>query len=513
MRSRALLSSVLALVALAVPVIQRSAQADLGASGSRLAIGGGAPRFYMTYGHIEEPELYAPIIPELARVQVSVQRQGNDYYGIYHKGVKVDEWPVVKTRDDVPETGEHPCVLVMGGNVFLPVRKLSELCGFSIKWDKKANLIALTPDLNKKPVAMTPANHQPAPVVEVGAATLSGVTVEEKAGGVLVHVKSDFPLRPVWHTVHSPAPVRLVVDFPNARWANGVNLPAGAGPVTGFKVGHPNPGTARLVMVVPSTAFKLTGLQVTQGEIVASVGAGREVAKVEVVPEVRAALQGRLMATNRLPSRSGDDLPPGGGGTLLPPIGSPRLTLPSLNATALAGKVICVDAGHGGHSAGALGLDYQEKDLTLKMAQQFQRALEACGATVVMTRTNDDFVSLEDRCQIATSRNVDLFISIHCNSTPHRNSASGSETYFTTPQSLPLAQAMHRRLVGAVRKRDGGIRTCRFYVCRNVSMPSVLLEIAYINNAEDERLMAGSDFRGDLAQSLCAGVVEYFYGR
>jgi hypothetical protein len=111
MRNLAILAAALSLLALFTP----RAEADLGATGTRMAIAGGAARFYMTYGHVDEPEIYAPIGRELARIQVTFRRQGEDYL-VFHRGALVERWPIVFTKEGVPETGEHPCVLVMCGS-------------------------------------------------------------------------------------------------------------------------------------------------------------------------------------------------------------------------------------------------------------------------------------------------------------------------------------------------------------------------------------------------------------
>jgi N-acetylmuramoyl-L-alanine amidase len=179
-------------------------------------------------------------------------------------------------------------------------------------------------------------------------------------------------------------------------------------------------------------------------------------------------------------------------------------------AVSLIGKTICIDAGHGGHSAGAKGTENLEKDLCLKMCLSLQRELEQRGARVIMTRDSDVFVSLEGRCVIANSANADLFISIHLNSTPTRNSASGTETYWHTPQSQRLARAVHRRVVGAFGGLDRGIRNRAFYVIRNTTMPSVLLEIGFINHKTDEALLEQSLFHNRLGESLTHGVLDYF---
>jgi N-acetylmuramoyl-L-alanine amidase len=175
--------------------------------------------------------------------------------------------------------------------------------------------------------------------------------------------------------------------------------------------------------------------------------------------------------------------------------------------------VIVLDAGHGGHDTGALGLNHSEKNLTLQMTYALKQSLEARGATTIMTRSDDTFVSLEQRVGIANGSGADLFVSIHCNSCLKRNAGSGSQTYTRTPQSLQLARALHPRLVGAVQARNGGIhRERNFYVIRNTTMPSVLLEIAYINNTQEELKLADPTFHRKLGESLAQGLLEYYGG-
>ncbi len=509
MRRRVIPPLFLAGLALALVGLAPQVQAEIGASGTRLALPGGAPRFYMTYGHADEPELYAPILPGLKRLGIVAQRKGDDYL-FYRGGQKIAEWPIVTSRDDVPETGEHPCVLVMGGNSFVPVKRLAQMLGLDIRWDKGNNLMALVPDPEKQK-AVAGADVEAPPLTQ-----LTGVSLEQEGGRIVVRVMAALPVTPTWLTLTKPD--RIVLDFENAKWAPGVQVPAGLGTVKEARTGQFTPTTARLVLAVTSGAVRLTQVKVTSQEIVAAVGSGAQVRQAEVEPEadrLLAAIRTRRAQALRTASRS-SVLPGGLDGSVPVPFPQgpieilPRIDLPSVVDGTLAGKVICVDAGHGGRHSGAKGLNHLEKDLCLKMALQFQQALEARGATVLMTRTSDVFVSLDDRCKFANSRNADIFISIHCNSTPRRNSANGSETYWRTPQSYRLAVAMHRRLVATVGRRDGGIRNRSFAVIRETTMPSVLLEIAYINNTNDELLLSSGDFHGQLAQSLTLGVLDYF---
>jgi N-acetylmuramoyl-L-alanine amidase len=488
-----------------------------------MVVPGGQPRFYMTYGHVDEPELYAPLLPELRRLGITFQPQG-DKYAVYFKGRKVAEWEIVRSREDVPETAEDPYVLVMGGNVFVPVRALAQRFSLDVKLQKKDNLIALVP----MPVKPAKPGKSPSGVAQLPPAqvpvTLQGVEIRQVGGSVQVRVRSSAPVTPKWLTVRLPLPIRIALDFPNSRWADGLQLPAPAGDVQNLRIGMPDPKTARLVFEVPSAQVKVTNVSVGADSVEASIGQGTEAKLANLDPEVRKILdalakrsQGTRLAS--VPGNRGSlDDPLTIDPTELPviPVDPPKQTierLPPLSvnpAVSLVGKTICVDAGHGGHSSGAKGLDNLEKDLCLQMCLSLQRELEQRGARVIMTRDTDAFVSLEGRCLIANNANADLFISIHLNSTPTRNSASGTETYWHTPQSQRLARALHRRVVVSFKGEDRGIRNRGFYVIRNTDMPSVLLEIGFINNKSDEAILAQGVFQNRLAESLTLGVLDFF---
>ncbi|HTE20441.1 MAG TPA: hypothetical protein VK689_18910, partial [Armatimonadota bacterium] len=371
---RAFLATVLTLLAACAAPVLPEARADLGASGTRLSIAGGAPRFFMTYGHVADAELYAPIAAELARVQVSFQTRGEDVL-VYHRGLKVASWPVVREREDVPETGETPCVLVLGGNVYVPVRALARLVRLNVSWDKRGNLIAIIPtgDNRGGPVAVQPRE------VEDQLISLSAIEVEQKGARIVVRVRSSAPIRPRWTPVNTPPSPRIALDFENARWASDVLVPPGIGDVRLLRVGRPTPTTARLVLEITSPQVKVMAINVTGGEMTASIGRGAAARNPAVQSDpIREALR-RRAGNIQMSSRGGGSLDnsidfPGEPSQRLPPVeppyGQPE-RLPNLRfnpAGSLRGRVIVVDAGHGGHSSGARGLSYLEKDLCLKMA-------------------------------------------------------------------------------------------------------------------------------------------------
>ena len=219
----------------------------------------------------------------------------------------------------------------------------------------------------------------------------------------------------------------------------------------------------------------------------------------------------------------------------------------------LGARKIVIDAGHGGHDPGTLGRGgLQEKDLVLDVAVRLQRLVrDELGAEVVMTRSTDVFIPLEERTAIANAQGADLFLSIHANSS-RNSSVRGIETYFLNFAQDPHAEAVAARenaispatlkdlqnLVKAIALNskidesrdfassvqeamvqtirpiapdvsDRGVRTAPFYVLIGANMPSILAEIAFVSNPQEERLLRTPEHRDRIARSLLDGVRAY----
>ena len=203
----------------------------------------------------------------------------------------------------------------------------------------------------------------------------------------------------------------------------------------------------------------------------------------------------------------------------LPPLPSDNTTderIEDENAR-LAGKVICLDPGHGGSDPGALGpTGTMEKDNTLAIALLLKEKLEKTGATVVMTRDSDTEVAdagateLNARVEVANQSEVDLFISIH-NDAFTSNSAAGTTTFhYGNKDSIKLATLIQQSLVEQLGTKNRGARFASFYVLRYTNMPSVLIEVAFISNIVEEMLLSSVDGRDNAAESICDGILKYF---
>ena len=221
---------------------------------------------------------------------------------------------------------------------------------------------------------------------------------------------------------------------------------------------------------------------------------------------------------------------------------------------------IVLDAGHGGHDAGAVGAFSKEKDINLKVTLEVGRLLAAnCpGIKVVYTRKTDVFIPLDRRAHIANKNKADLFVSIHTNSLPKGRIAYGSETYTLgmaraaanlevakrensvityeknykqtyegfdpnkaesyiifellqdrhMKQSVELARSIQQQYVSVGRKNKG-VHQAGFLVLRNTSMPAVLTELGFISTPEEERYLNSAGGVQALARSIYNGIVKY----
>lgn len=213
---------------------------------------------------------------------------------------------------------------------------------------------------------------------------------------------------------------------------------------------------------------------------------------------------------------------------------------------------IVIDPGHGGQDTGTIGPGgVMEKDVTLDIARRLRASLRAelPGIEIIMTRDSDRYISLEERTAIANARNADLFISVHANAS-QSSAASGIETYVLDPnavkqeepdaeaeakakpkpanevyasvsfasqlaESRSLASYVQGSLVRGISAksprsaRDRGIKHASFAVLRGARMPSILAEVSFVSNPDDENRLRQPAFRQRIAASLTAGIRTY----
>ena len=202
-------------------------------------------------------------------------------------------------------------------------------------------------------------------------------------------------------------------------------------------------------------------------------------------------------------------------------------------------KLIVLDPGHGGNDPGnqnsVLRLD--EKDMTLDVARRLKQMLEKRGYQVLLTRSDDRRVELEQRAEIAGRARADLFLSIHFNALPPAvaGRVTGSETYVLTPQfqrssgdekkdkkaevafpgnrldyaNTVLGFYLHRQLLAGLKTSDRGYKRARYIVLCLAECPAALVEAAFLSNNLEARRVATPEYRQQIAQAIADGVDDY----
>jgi len=212
---------------------------------------------------------------------------------------------------------------------------------------------------------------------------------------------------------------------------------------------------------------------------------------------------------------------------------------------------VVIDAGHGGEDEGARGKrGLTEKEVVLDVARRIARALESSGVEVLLTRSDDTFVPLEERTSRANDARADLFVSIHANSAPHAK-PSGVETYFVSldasdadaaavalreneafgeagrkaivddpltqllgdmivnehvRESSEFAKLVQHELAGLDGAKSRGVKQAPFVVLMGVQMPAALIEIGFVSNPSEEEKLRKGAHRDHLAKGIVKAV-------
>lgn len=196
--------------------------------------------------------------------------------------------------------------------------------------------------------------------------------------------------------------------------------------------------------------------------------------------------------------------------------------LPDFSFTpGLKNKLIVLDPGHGGSDPGAIGpSQYYEKTVTLAVAQNVKQLLEKAGAKVIMTRQADrdvygsgatDVDELKARTTVANNRKADVFVSIHANSFTDR-SVGGTSTYYyqKTLYDSMLARSLQTGMIEAGGLQDRRVNPANFYVIKRTRMPAALVELAFISNPKEEKLLSSPEFQQKMSQGIVRGLEQFF---
>jgi len=186
-------------------------------------------------------------------------------------------------------------------------------------------------------------------------------------------------------------------------------------------------------------------------------------------------------------------------------------------------NLVVLDPGHGGKDTGARGANINEKDINLKVALKAGELLKQKGIEVEYTRDKDIYLELtpgrDEISEIANRLNPGLFVSIHTNSALN-STAQGTETFYYAPvdddllflqqdERKSLAESLQRQLIAKLKRPNRGVKTKNLAVLRNTTMPSALVELAFISNPEEERLLQQDYFINLAAEAIAEGIADY----
>jgi N-acetylmuramoyl-L-alanine amidase len=347
-----------------------------------------------------------------------------------------------------------------------------------------------------------------------------------------------------------PAPRRMVVDLPELAWATDVAAPK-TGLINAVRAGLFQPGQSRLVIELSKAA------QLSQGYVLPPTGATpwRLILDLAPTSDEAFAAAASLNQTTKIVAQGG--LSVATAKPAAPAISASTPTKPALGKPGDRKIVVAVDPGHGGIDPGAIGAGgVYEKTITLMAAQQLKQKLEATGRyRAVLTRTRDTSLGLRQRNEIARHAPADIFISLHADSIRDKGirglsvytlseKASDAEAEaladrenkadliigmdltresqevrnilidLAQRESMNLAARLAGSLIEELRREVTLLRNAHrfagFAVLKSPDIPSVLIEMGYLSNREDQNALLKEGYRGKLMNAIVRGLDLYY---
>lgn len=410
-------------------------------------------------------------------------------------------------------------------------------------------------------------------VAAIGAAA-PGVSVTDvrvwstpRFARVVIHLDGHASF--VYKRLYSPDRIYVDIQGVSLRGALSPGPIREDGVLKGVRVGLNAPSIPRIVLDLKAVeSYKVFSLRSPERIVVDIEAPPEPAAKRPEVAAQAASLSkeggGDGAPPAALNQKAASAKPPSSASTPSETVAAPRLPTPEAASreASLAGRFrrglgkIVLDPGHGGKDPGAVGAGgVYEKDLVLDIALKLAHILRRdLRADVLLTRTRDVFLPLEERTAFANTHQADLFISIHVNSAPS-GSLHGIETYLLSEatderalkvaarengvrveelndlqiilsdlrrrgqinRSVPLAEAVQEAMIAHLtrrysRVRDLGVKQAPFYVLLGARMPSILVEVGFLSNRLGQRRLVSARYRQALAFSISRGVRKFIEG-
>ena len=169
---------------------------------------------------------------------------------------------------------------------------------------------------------------------------------------------------------------------------------------------------------------------------------------------------------------------------------------------------VVIDPGHGGTDYGAIREGINEKDITLDVSQKIVSILKSKGYKYALTRKDDTYLGLQERCDFTEEENPEIFVSIHVNSAV-ATEPNGIETHYYHEPSKELAEVIQKHLVKNIDSKDRGIIKSKFYVINHTEVPAVLVEIGFLSNPEERAEIITEKRKQATAKAIAEGIIEY----
>ncbi|RXZ80201.1 AMIN domain-containing protein [Paenibacillaceae bacterium] len=447
---------------------------------------------------LDGKELASDVEPTIVNnntlVPISIIAGGLNYQAVWNKdsrtvGIHNNDTQIVLAINDSKalvngqevEMGEP--ARIISGRTMVPLRFVGEQLGLEVSWDNAKKEASLFSKQDGNPLPVTPPNPGDGTETQPSGALNYIALHELDPNTIVIRYSGDIVPNQAFSLTDTD---RIVLDLPNTAFADDIYP---SFPLNDSKQGSldiesheflqkvrfaPLQGkesTARVVLDL----YKPVGYTVTNnpGEITIQLGTELpkppEEVKEEPVPDK---------------GNNGNN----------------------------GGKVfkVVIDAGHGDHDSGAVGVNKtKEKDFNLAIALRVKKLLDQePNIEAYMTRSDDSYLTLDNRAKYANDLKADVFMSIHANSFT-KPSANGTETYYSRSDSKALAEVVHKHLIKATGLADRKVKQAGYVVIKKTTMPAILVESGFLSNAGDESVLNQEAVRDRIAAALVAGIKEF----
>jgi N-acetylmuramoyl-L-alanine amidase len=176
----------------------------------------------------------------------------------------------------------------------------------------------------------------------------------------------------------------------------------------------------------------------------------------------------------------------------------------------LKGMRIALDAGHGGEATGAVGTTgLREKDMNLELVMMLKAELEKQGAYIILTRSDDSDISMQQRMSYLSEQNPDILVSIHNNAGGSPITAKGTSTYYRHIGYRPLSMTILNKLLELGIDNFGLIGSFNFALSSPTEYPNVLVEGLFMDSPEDEAKLLDKNFKTRFVKKIVEGLKDY----